>query len=95
MNLITIYQSFQRRGLTAATAAALKVIHEGGTGVTQGQLAQALKCTRSNVTGIRDRLKKLGLVVSLNIAGDRRERVTSLTAEGKAAIEAIKSELRA
>jgi DNA-binding MarR family transcriptional regulator len=48
-----------------------------------GELAQALFCDSSNVTGIVDRLEESGLVQRGSAAGDRRVKLISLTSEGE------------
>jgi len=48
-----------------------------------GELAQALFCDNSNVTGIVDRLEERGLVRRESEAGDRRVKLLVLTDEGE------------
>ena len=48
-----------------------------------GELAQALFCDNSNVTGIVDRLEERGLVTREAAEGDRRVKLLVLTAEGE------------
>jgi DNA-binding MarR family transcriptional regulator len=48
-----------------------------------GDLAQALFCDSSNVTGIVDRLEERGLVRRESAEGDRRVKLLVLTAEGE------------
>ncbi|HEY3193168.1 MAG TPA: MarR family transcriptional regulator [Solirubrobacterales bacterium] len=47
------------------------------------ELAQALFCDNSNVTGIVDRLEKRGLVIREAAKGDRRVKLLVLTKEGE------------
>jgi DNA-binding MarR family transcriptional regulator len=47
------------------------------------ELAQALFCDNSNVTGIVDRLEKRGLVIREAATGDRRVKLLVLTKEGE------------
>jgi DNA-binding MarR family transcriptional regulator len=55
-----------------------------GTGPRKmGDLAQALFCDNSNVTGIVDRLEERGLVRRESEAGDRRVKLLVLTDEGE------------
>jgi DNA-binding MarR family transcriptional regulator len=48
-----------------------------------GNLAEALHCDSSNVTGIVDRLEERGLVRRESAAGDRRVKLVVLTDEGE------------
>lgn len=48
-----------------------------------GELAGALACDNSNVTGIIDRLERRGLVERRPSPDDRRVRILALTAEGE------------
>jgi DNA-binding MarR family transcriptional regulator len=48
-----------------------------------GELAQALFCDNSNVTGIVDRLEERGLVSREPAEGDRRVKLLVLTDEGE------------
>jgi DNA-binding MarR family transcriptional regulator len=47
------------------------------------ELAQALYCDNSNVTGIVDRLEKRGLLTREPAEGDRRVKLLTLTKEGE------------
>jgi len=61
------------------------VLHliEPGQAVPMGELAGALSCDASNVTGLVDRLEARGLVARQPSPADRRVKVLSLTAAGK------------
>jgi DNA-binding MarR family transcriptional regulator len=61
------------------------VLHliEPGQAVPMGELAGALSCDASNVTGLVDRLEARGLIARQPSPADRRVKVLSLTAAGK------------
>ena len=61
------------------------VLHliEPGRPVPMGEVAGALSCDASNVTGLVDRLEARGLVVRQPSPADRRVKVLSLTTAGK------------
>src|SRR5439155_13227609 len=67
-------------GLAPQQAAALRFLAEPAP---MGDLAAALHCDSSNVTGIVDRLEERGLVRREPAAGDRRVRMLVLTEEGE------------
>lgn len=50
---------------------------------TMGEIAVALHCDRSNVTGIVDGLEERGLVRRTSSPADRRVKLIELTAEGR------------
>jgi DNA-binding MarR family transcriptional regulator len=60
------------------------VLHliEPGRAVSMGELASALACDASNVTGLVDRLETRGLVRRTPSEHDRRVKVISLTPGG-------------
>jgi DNA-binding MarR family transcriptional regulator len=55
----------------------------GGGPRKMSELAQALFCDSSNVTGIVDRLEERGLVIRESARGDRRVKLLILTKEGE------------
>ncbi len=57
--------------------------------VPMSEIARALACDASNVTGIVDRLEARGLVQRSSAAGDRRVRMLTLTPAGRAAREQL------
>jgi DNA-binding MarR family transcriptional regulator len=61
------------------------VLHliEPGRPVPMGEVAGALSCDASNVTGLVDRLEARGLVARQPSPADRRVKVLTLTAAGK------------
>jgi MarR family transcriptional regulator, organic hydroperoxide resistance regulator len=60
---------------------ALRMLGPGPRKMTE--LAQALFCDNSNVTGIVDRLEERGLVRRESAEGDRRVKLITLTKEGE------------
>jgi DNA-binding MarR family transcriptional regulator len=60
---------------------ALRIL--GGGPRKMSELAQALFCDSSNVTGIVDRLEERALVVRESASGDRRVKLLVLTKEGE------------
>jgi DNA-binding MarR family transcriptional regulator len=55
----------------------------GGGPRKMSELAQALFCDSSNVTGIVDRLEERDLVIRESASGDRRVKLLVLTKEGE------------
>jgi DNA-binding MarR family transcriptional regulator len=76
---------FEPLGITGAQFNILILLlaqTEDGT-MSQSDLGRLLTVNRSNVTGLVDRLEKLGLVVRVSDNGDRRVNRVSLTEEGR------------
>jgi DNA-binding MarR family transcriptional regulator len=71
----------QRLDLTMPQAITLKLIDEAQP---MGDLARALSCDASNMTGIADRLEERGLVTRQAVPGDRRVKALALTPAGRA-----------
>lgn len=67
-------------GLRPATFGALRTLGEPRT---MGEIADALHCDRSNVTGIVDGLEERGLARRTPSEGDRRVKLIALTADGR------------
>ena len=72
----------QELGLAPQQAIALKHL-EPGRAMTMGELAQALHCDNSNVTGIVDRLEAAGLAERRPDERDRRVKTVVLTEHGR------------
>ena len=70
-------------GLAPQQAIAIKHL-EPGRAMTMGELAQALHCDNSNVTGIADRLEAAGLAERRPHPSDRRVKTLWLTEHGEA-----------
>jgi MarR family transcriptional regulator, organic hydroperoxide resistance regulator len=68
--------------LTAQQAFALKLL-SADKPKAMSELAEALHCDASNVTGIVDRLEARGLVARGNAAGDRRIKTLAVTDLGE------------
>jgi DNA-binding MarR family transcriptional regulator len=71
----------QEFDLAPQQAIALRMLGAGPR--RMGELAQALFCDNSNVTGITDRLEERGLVRRESAEGDRRVKLLVLTDEGE------------
>jgi DNA-binding MarR family transcriptional regulator len=67
-------------GLRPAAFGALRALEQPRT---MGELAQALHCDNSNVTGIVDSLEEKALAVRLPSEVDRRIKVVELTVQGE------------
>lgn len=89
--LFTLAES---RGLTQVQLFALHSIETHGH-LAMGQMASAMFCDASNVTGIIDRLVAQGLVLRKESERDRRTKMLELTDKGKETIESIKAALPA
>jgi MarR family transcriptional regulator, organic hydroperoxide resistance regulator len=83
--------SFAQRATLPALAAELELspaqchllnLIEPGRPMPMGQLAGALSCDASNVTGLVDRLESRGLIQRRSSDADRRVKVLSLTPLG-------------
>jgi DNA-binding MarR family transcriptional regulator len=61
---------------------------------TLGDVARRLMVTPAVVTGLIDRLERRGYVRRINSTDDRRRVLLALTDEGRAAAEAVSSQLR-
>ena len=73
--------SLAELGLSPVQAQALRLLTPSGT-VAMRDLASALACDASNVTGIVDRLESRGIVERRSAAHDRRVKVLALTPAG-------------
>jgi DNA-binding MarR family transcriptional regulator len=72
-------------GLSLAKLAALDRLTDAGESLPLGQLAERLRCVKSNVTQLVDRLEADGLVSRTADPNDRRSRLAMLTEAGRAA----------
>lgn len=88
---ILVQFSFTQRANLPALAAELELspaqchllnLIEPGRPIPMGQLAGALSCDASNVTGLVDRLESRGLIQRRPSEADRRVKVLSLTPLG-------------
>jgi MarR family transcriptional regulator, organic hydroperoxide resistance regulator len=76
-----VFAIAQEFDLAPQQAIALRMLGAGPR--RMGELAQALFCDSSNVTGITDRLEERGLVRREPAPGDRRVKLLVLTEEGE------------
>ena len=74
--------------LTPPQFAALARLAEIGQ-ASQNQLGQSIAMDAATIKGVIDRLKARGLVELSHHGSDRRRRVVSLTAAGRATVEAL------
>jgi len=69
-----------RHELTAQQVGLLRLLDEP---VSMRAFAEELACDPSNVTGLVDRVERLGLVDRIPDPGDRRIRILTLTSQGR------------
>lgn len=74
---------FARHGLSLAQFNVLNLLAPEPNGLRGADLAAALLVDPSNVTGLVKRMGKCGLIREARSPHDRRERVISLTPEGR------------
>ena len=72
-------------GLSMAKGGALRALAAAAEPLTLSELAGRMRCVRSNITQLVDRLEKDGLVRRVNDSADRRVRRASLTPAGRKA----------
>ena len=84
-----------RRGLTAARAEVLLVLHAVERPLVQRELSQALRCTPRHVTTLVDALEAQGLVARRPHPRDRRATLVTLTEQGRAAADRMNRERHA
>jgi DNA-binding MarR family transcriptional regulator len=66
---------------------------EPGRPIPMSELAGALRCDNSNVTGIADRLEARGLVARRPGVSDRRVKMLELTPEGERVRELLREQM--
>jgi|SRR6266545_400152 len=76
------------RGLTQARATLMAQLHRAGPS-NQRKLAEALRVTPRNITGLVDALESAGLVARAPHPNDRRATLVSLTDAGARAAKAL------
>jgi DNA-binding MarR family transcriptional regulator len=84
-------QAAETYGLTRMQVAAIYSIMHGEE--TMGQLANAMYCDASNVTGIVDRLVAQDLIRREESKTDRRAKILRLTPKGQSFIDAYMDQL--
>lgn len=77
------HRLFRPHGLTDAQFNVLNVLGPKPEGVSQRELSDVLVVDRSNITGLLDRMEKLGWVKRSDHPSDRRVYLVTLTAEGR------------
>lgn len=75
--------ALEAHGLSVARLEALRALDEAGEGLPLGRLAERLRCVKSNVTQLVDRLESDGLVRRAPNPADRRRVLAVLTEEGR------------
>ncbi|QKW11195.1 MarR family transcriptional regulator [Streptomyces sp. NA04227] len=94
-SLVAYYRDFTaaavKEGLTSTQANTLGVLSRGTA--TMRELATALSCDASNVTGVVDRLERRGLVNREPSPTDRRVKHVLLTDEGRRAITTVRDSM--
>jgi DNA-binding MarR family transcriptional regulator len=84
---------FARYGVSAAQWGILRVLQraelKGETELPLGELGQRLFIQPPSVTGVVDRMERLGLVKRSASASDRRVRHLSLTPQGRALVDTV------
>ena len=82
----------EAHGLTRMQASILYALYKEDAQL-MGQVAGAMHCDASNITGIVDRLVSGGLVVRQENERDRRRKSLHLTPQGQAVAEALMQEM--
>ena len=80
---------FDRWDLSPSQFNVLNLLHDHPEGLSQIELSRELIMHRSNVTGLVDRLERMGLVQRNDLAGDRRAYRVVLTQRGAELLEHI------
>jgi DNA-binding MarR family transcriptional regulator len=79
------------RGLTRARATVIAFLHRGGP-MRQRELAEALRVSPRNVTGLLDGLEATGFVARASHPSDRRATLVTLTEHGTAVAKAMQTD---
>ena len=81
---------FSQYGVTDTQFNILMILkRQGSEGISQQELSHRLIVTKSNVTGLVDRLEKIGYVARKAKEGDRRYNHIVLTLKGKRLVEKV------
>jgi DNA-binding MarR family transcriptional regulator len=83
---------FARYGVTDVQFNLMELLYyqaDEKVGLTQADLSKMLVVNRSNVTTLIDRMEKGGLVVRVDVPGDRRYHAVQLTHKGRSVLEAV------
>ena len=81
----------RERGLTRARATVIAYLHRGGP-MRQRDLAEALRVSARNVTGLLEGLETTGFVARTVHPNDRRATLVTLTEQGKAVAKAMQTD---
>jgi DNA-binding MarR family transcriptional regulator len=76
-------EAFRTARLSKAKMEALRQLMDAGEPLPLGQLAERLRCVKSNATALVDRLEVDGLVERLHDPDDRRTVFAQITPEGR------------
>jgi DNA-binding MarR family transcriptional regulator len=74
---------FSPHDLTAAQFNVLNLLADQEAGLRASDLAASLIVDPSNITGLLKRMSRDGLVIDLENAADRRQRIVALTPKGR------------
>jgi DNA-binding MarR family transcriptional regulator len=80
----TVAEHLRAIGLSVPQCDVLTTLTEA-EGISQQELAQRLYVTKGNISGLLDRLERVGLVERRSTAADRRQYAIYLTPDGRAA----------
>ncbi len=97
--LAVLAEAHRRVGAVAAahdlTSQQLALLRRLAAPISMGAVAQELSCDPSNVTGLIDRVERLGPVERRPDPADRRVRLLALTAKGRRVRQRLAKELMA
>ncbi len=83
---VAVAERLREIGLSVPQCDVLTTLTEA-EGISQQELAKRLYVTKGNISGLLDRLERVGLVERRSTATDRRQYAIYLTAPGRAAAE--------
>lgn len=86
------HRLFRPHGLTDAQFNVLNVLGPVPAGMSQRELSDVLVVDRSNITGLLDRMEKLGWVKRVDHPTDRRVYLVRLTDEGRRLWQTVQPE---
>lgn len=84
-------RDLRERGLTRARATVISYLHRGGP-MRQRDLADALRVSARNITGLLEGLEATGFVARTVHPSDRRATLVALTEQGKAVADAMQTD---
>lgn len=80
---------FKRYGVTTTQYDVLVILKYSESGISQSELGDRRVVSRSNITGIIDRLEKLGYVLRSGSPDDRRVKYLKITRKGEDMIKKV------